>query len=146
MTSNQKFYIGQKFYYAKSYDFVGEFTITEIPRIYLAEEYQQKKEFWKVVNTIYTIEDSEKKYKVFVDLDSKITIAEYHYYQNGRDEDYYYVACYPSNYLICEQEGLADMIKTLANKEINQQKKMIEGYQAKIQECWKVISKCNSVS
>ena len=130
MTSNQKIYIGQKFYYAKSYDFVREFTITEIPRIYLAEKYQQKKEFWKVVNTIYTIEDSEKKYKVFVDLDSKITIAEYSCYKGGRDgEDIYYVARCLSDYLICEQEGLADMIKTLANKERNKQKKMIEVYQ-----------------
>ena len=43
------------------------------------------KEFWKVVNTIYTIEDSGTKYKVFVDLDSKITIAEYSCYKGGRD-------------------------------------------------------------
>lgn len=143
MTLIKKFYLGQKFYYARDYGAISEFIVCQIKQVK-----QDGKE------TIVLFEDYDFEPKgniIFIDKEDKKQKLNFGFYKNS-----YYCLIYnitpKTDYLVC-QVSPKKLTKLLASREIDKQKEIIKNYyeknktnQEKIEECLEVISKCNSVS
>ena len=143
MTSNQKIYLGQKFYYARDYGAISEFIVCQI---------KQVKQYGEETIVLFEDDDFEPQGNIiFIDKKDKKQKLNFGFYR----QSYYHLIhniIPKKDYLVCKVSP-KKLTKLLASREIEKQKEIIKNYyeknkadQEKIKECLEIISKCSSVS